>query len=327
MTSERVALYFDFENVVLSRYRKVHGQAHTTRDWEATKDGRPPVEAIMDRIATARVEVAPFIDFAASFGTVTLKRAYADWTSPFMAGYGQDFGLHAVELVQMFRVSNRKNAADIRLAIDAVEDVVRQDHLTHVVFVSADSDFAPLAQRCRRLGKHVVGIGTGGPTSIYLARACDEYHPIDSVPGLTEPERVADESPEDFRPSAARADQDMDAPQLQEPDLRPADAGMLLERALRYGHERSDADWMTAAFIKSFMQRMDPLFNEKTLGFRRFSSFLEAHGDIAEVEHTTTGTLCAFDRHCAVSLTRTTALRRDGESLLAMSEVISTFVL
>ena len=291
MASERVALYFDFENVVLSRYRKVHGQAHTTRDWEATKNGQLPDPEILGRIAAARVEVAPFVDFAASFGTVTLKRAYADWTSPFMAGYGQDFGLHAVELVQMFRVSNRKNAADIRLAIDAVEDVVRQDHLTHVVFVSADSDFAPLAQRCRRLGKHVVGIGTGGPSSIYLARACDEYHPIESVPGLTEPTAIESETPEVPPPDDAATHPRVDEPQALVPELRPADAEMLLERALRYGHERSDAEWLTAAGIKSFMQRMDPLFNEKTLGYRRFSSFLEAHHEIAEVEHTEGGHL------------------------------------
>lgn len=291
MAFERVALYFDFENVVLSRYRKVHGQAHTTRDWEATRNGQHADPEILNRIAAARVEVAPFMDFAASFGTVTLKRAYADWTSPFMAGYGQDFGLHAVELVQMFRVSNRKNAADIRLAIDAVEDVVRQDHLTHVVFVSADSDFAPLAQRCRRLGKHVVGIGTGGPSSIYLARACDEYHPIESVPGFTEPEAVGDETPEAPQSPDPAVGQPADAAHSQEPTLKPADAGMLLERALRYGHERSDADWLAAAGVKSFMQRMDPLFNEKTLGYRRFSGFLQAHPDIAEVEHTEGGHL------------------------------------
>lgn len=290
MASERVALYFDFENVVLSRYRKVHGQAQTTRDWEATKDDRVASAEIVDRITEARVEVAPFVDFAASFGTVTLKRAYADWTSPFMSGYGQDFGLHAVELVQMFRVSNRKNAADVRLAIDAVEDVVRQEHLTHVVFVSADSDFAPLAQRCRRLGKHVVGIGTGGPTSIYLARACDEYHAIESVPGFTELDGAAAEATPASVSRAVGVDgSGVDEPQLQEPDLRPADAVMLLERALRYGHDRSDNDWLAAASVKSFMQRMDPLFNEKTLGYHRFSGFIEAHSDIAEVRHTDVG--------------------------------------
>lgn len=290
MASERVALYFDFENVVLNRYSKVHGQGQTTRDWEATKDGRSTSAEVVDRIAAARVEVAPFVDFAASFGTVTLKRAYADWTSPFMSGYGQDFGLHAVELVQMFRVSNRKNAADIRLAIDAVEDVVRQENLTHVVFVSADSDFAPLAQRCRRLGKHVVGIGTGGPTSIYLARACDEYHSIESVPGFTELGAAADEAnPESVSLAMGVDGPGIDEQKLQEPHLRPADAVMLLERALRYGHDRSDNDWLPATSIKSFMQRMDPLFNEKTLGYRRFSGFIEAHSDIAEVRHTDAG--------------------------------------
>ncbi|GAA3632418.1 hypothetical protein GCM10022200_14160 [Microbacterium awajiense] len=175
-----------------SQYRKIFGQAQTTRDWDATKDGRTPDPEVVERIARARVAVTPFVDFATSFGTVTLKRAYADWTSPFTSGYGQELGLHAVELVQMVRVTNRKNAADIRLAIDAVEDVVSQAHLTHVVFVSADSDFAPLARRCRRLGKHVIGIGTGGPTSIYLPRACESSTRV-SVPGPAEHEEIEDD--------------------------------------------------------------------------------------------------------------------------------------
>jgi hypothetical protein len=111
-----VALYFDFENVMLSRYSKVHGEGQTTRDWEATKDGRVTITEIVDRIAEARVEVAPFVDFAASFGTVTLKRANADWTSPFMSADGQDFGLHAVEPEPRGRHPPLRSMVGIRVA-------------------------------------------------------------------------------------------------------------------------------------------------------------------------------------------------------------------
>ena len=47
-------------------------------------------------------------------------------------------------------------------AVDAVEDMFRLPDLTHVVIVAGDSDYVPLAQRCKRLGRFVVGVGVAG---------------------------------------------------------------------------------------------------------------------------------------------------------------------
>jgi hypothetical protein len=47
-----------------------------------------------------------------------------------------------------------------RLAVDAVEDMFRLPDLTHVVIVAGDSDYIALAQRCRRLGRYVVSVGS-----------------------------------------------------------------------------------------------------------------------------------------------------------------------
>jgi hypothetical protein len=60
----------------------------------------------------------------------------------------------------------------------------RLPDLTHVVIVAGDSDYVPLAQRCKRLGRYVVGVGVAGSTAKSLAAACDEFEAYDSLPGV-----------------------------------------------------------------------------------------------------------------------------------------------
>ena len=47
----------------------------------------------------------------------------------------------------------------IRLAVDAVEDLVQHSDISHVVFVAGDSDYVPLAQRCKRIIRLKDGLG------------------------------------------------------------------------------------------------------------------------------------------------------------------------
>ena len=85
------------------------------------------------------------------------------------AAYKHQLTDRAVDLVQLFATSGTKNGADIRLAIDAVEDLLRHSDITHVVIVGGDSDYIPLAQRCKRMGRFVVGIGVASSTSRALS--------------------------------------------------------------------------------------------------------------------------------------------------------------
>ena len=50
-------------------------------------------------------------------------------------------------------------------------------------------------------------------------------------------------------------------------------------RAIRVGLQKSDDDWVYAAGVKSQMQRMDPAFKEKSLGFTTFREFVESRSD------------------------------------------------
>ena len=173
-----------------------------------------------------------------------------------------------------------------------------------MVIVAGDSDYIALAQRCRRLGLYVVGVGVAASTSKALAAACDELVTYDALPGIT----PADASPPPAaqtaggpgereqpggappargsrrarRPAAAVTDEtDPDAEDPQQA------ATKLLERALRLGQEKDDADWLHSSAVKSQMRRMDPSFSEKALGYRSFSDFVKSREAVAELDEAT----------------------------------------
>jgi hypothetical protein len=278
----RVAVYLDFDNIVISRYDQIHGRN------SFQKDKAKGLDQHSERLDRATVDVGAILDFASSFGTLVLTRAYADWSADINAGYRGQLVARAVDLVQLFpAAAYGKNGADIRLAVDAVEDMFRLPDLTHVVIVAGDSDYIPLAQRCKRLGRYVVGIGVAGASSRALAAACEEFVVYDALPGVL---------PLDREPTAAGADPPKrrggrtKAAQAEEPEPPDAQAAAtaLLRRALQIGLEKDDVDWLHNSAVKAQMRRMDPSFSERSLGFRSFSDFLRSRSDVVELDETST---------------------------------------
>ncbi len=271
----RVAVYLDFDNIVISRYDQVNGRS------SFQKDKAKGLDKHEDRLKRATVDVGAIIDFASSFGTLVLTRAYADWSAEVNTGYREQLVGRAVDLVQLFpAAAYGKNGADIRLAVDTVEDMFRLPDLTHVVIVAGDSDYIPLAQRCKRLGRYVVGVGVAGSSSRALAAACDEFVIYDALPGVPVPEPEMEPAP---KARGTKADDE----EPRGPDPQAAATG-LLTRALRIGTEKEDDDWLHNSAVKAQMKRMDPSFSEKSLGFKSFSDFLRSRTDIVELDESST---------------------------------------
>ncbi|MDT5113511.1 MAG: hypothetical protein QOE04_817 [Mycobacterium sp.] len=277
----RVAVYLDFDNIVISRYDQVNGRNSFQKDKASGLES--------ERLERATVDVGAIIDFASSFGTMVLTRAYADWSADVNAGYRGQLVGRAVDLVQLFpAAAYGKNGADIRLAVDAVEDMFRLPDLTHVVVVAGDSDYIALAQRCKRLGRYVVGIGVAGASSRALASACDEFVTYDALPGVPvfEPDpEPAKKAPAKKRSSRPAQSTEPDEPEPPDPQ---ASASALLQRALQIGLEKDDADWLHNSQVKAQMKRMDPSFSEKALGFKSFSDFLRSRSDLVELDESST---------------------------------------
>ncbi|MCI2957063.1 NYN domain-containing protein [Agromyces atrinae] len=275
----RVAVYIDFDNIVISRYDQVHRRGAFQKDGaRSVTTGAKPADDLGKRVEEATVDLGAVLDYASSFGTVAISRAYADWSAPINANYRKQLVERAVDLVQLFPVvASMKNGADIRLAVDVIEDLMRLPDLTHVVIVAGDSDYISLAQRAKVLGRYVIGIGVAGATSRALASACNEFASYDALPGV-EPLPAASPAPTtDSEPSKR-------APKTRKERSAQDAAGDLLERAIRLGVAKNDEEWQGSGAVKNQMLRMDPTFEERALGFSSFSGFVKSQSARVELD-------------------------------------------
>ena len=278
----QVAVYIDFDNIVMSRYDELHGR-QAFRDDNAGK--RNPEAFIRQRLTEARVDISAIMDYASSFGTVSISRSYADWSSAVNASYAEDLLRSSVDLVQMFPVTGSKNGADIRLAIDVIDDLARFPYLSHVLIVAGDSDYMSLAQRCRRLGRAVIGVGAAKSVGRFFKAACDEFRFYGNLPGVI--------------------DARVEAPLTVNPNLSSdSDAPTLIVRAAQLLAAKGADEWLDIGGLKAQMLRLDPTFDETAMGFRGFTNFLRARPEMVETrwpDGVPGGQVRLTDKYAAVS--------------------------
>jgi uncharacterized LabA/DUF88 family protein len=183
-------------------------------------------------------------------GKVQLRRAYADWRR-----YPQYVAPLAESSIDMIMApaygSSKKNATDIRLAIDALELVFTRPEIGTYILLSGDSDFSTLVIKLKEYGKYVIGVGIRESSSDLLVMNCDEYYSYNALAGLV---RTGSE----------------DAAGRQDPWELVSEA---IQRMQRNG------DVMRADRLKQVMQDIDSTFDEKNLGMSKFSRFVtEAAG-------------------------------------------------
>jgi len=178
-------------------------------------------------------------------GKVAVQRAYADWRR--YPQYIVPLSEASIDLIFAPAFgSNKKNATDIRLAIDALELVFTRPEIGTYILLSGDSDFSSLVIKLKEYGKYVIGVGIRESSSDLLIQNCDEYYSYNELAGLT---KVADETGERRDPWDLVVD-------------------AVLEMKKRNDVMRSDR-------LKQVMQEIDPGFDEKNVGMSRFSKFVD----------------------------------------------------
>ena len=144
-------MFVDFEHLVLGAVKELPDQANPA-----------PYEALTR--------------LCRGYGNASVRRAYADWANPLFGGHQEDLAMNGVDLIQVARVGiQNKNAADIRMAVDAMETLIVHPEVSVFILVSGDGDYSPLVQRLREFGKWVVGVGTEANASRKLVSVCSEY--------------------------------------------------------------------------------------------------------------------------------------------------------
>ncbi len=215
--------------------------------------GETPAEqqlaVLIDVENTGLQSIQWLFDQISDIGRIIVKRAYADWS---IARGNRDQLLElGVEPVHLFRSrGGGKNSSDILLTIDAIE-LLHQSPVDTFVIVSSDSDFVPLVSKLRAAGKIVIGAGYEATTSRTLVISCDRYFYLDQS---------------DKVPSTTRSRQN---------EKQGAQVDMLLRRAVRAASD--DQGRVVGSRLSLTLQRLDPSFDYRTLGYSTFIKFLEAY--------------------------------------------------
>ncbi len=177
-------------------------------------------------------------------GKVAVSRAYADWRRYHQ--YIVPLSESSIDLIFAPAFgTNKKNATDIRLAIDAMELVFTRPEIGTFILLSGDSDFSMLVIKLKEYGKYVIGVGIRESASDLLIQNCDEYFSYSDLAGLTK----------ESEPASTQKD----------PWQLVGEAVALMTR---------EGDVMRSDRLKQVMQQIDPNFDEKNAGFSRFSKFV-----------------------------------------------------
>ncbi|HEY5022251.1 MAG TPA: NYN domain-containing protein [Gemmatimonadaceae bacterium] len=177
-------------------------------------------------------------------GKVAVQRAYADWRR--YPQYVVPLTESSIDLIFATAYgSAKKNATDIRLAIDAIELVFTRPEIGTFILLSGDSDFSSLVIKLKEYGKYVIGVGIRESSSDLLVQNCDEYYSYNALAGLVK---------------------------SSEEEVVKRDPWELVSEAIT--RMKRNGDVMRADRLKQVMQQIDSSFDEKNLGMSKFSRFV-----------------------------------------------------
>lgn len=189
-------------------------------------------------------ELRNFLNSDIVRGKVSVQRAYADWRR--YPQYIVPLSEASIDLIFAPAYgSSKKNATDIRLAIDALELVFTRPEIGTYILLSGDSDFSSLVLKLKEYGKYIIGVGLQESSSELLVQNCDEYYSYNSLSGLTAAEEM---------------------------ETRSHDPWQLVEKAVARMDDRDDV--MRSDRLKQVMLEFDSGFDEKDHGFSKFNRFL-----------------------------------------------------
>jgi uncharacterized protein (TIGR00288 family) len=213
-------------------------------------DDSTRLAVLIDADNTSAKLIKEMFEELAAYGTITVKRAYGDWTNPHLSGWREVLLGNAISPQQQFAYTSGKNATDSALIIDAM-DLLYSGNVDGFAIVSSDSDFTPLATRLRESGKRVIGVGQRKTPKAFV-EACEKFVFLEVLAGGAAEPAV----------EAAKDDQ-------------PRPIQSVLTKALNKV-DTDDEDWASLSALGNHLNRTDPSFDSRSYGFGKLGDLVKA---------------------------------------------------
>ena len=194
---------------------------------------------------------------ASALGTITVKRVYGHFASSSMNSWQALVHEHALTPVHVPPAAVKKNATDMKLAIEAM-DLLHRGQLEGFCIASSDSDFTTLASRIREDGISVYGFGEKKASTGWV-RACDRFFYCDLL--LAEERQENHEGPS---AKAAKKPPSKTAPRLPRDEIFAAIEDV-----------SGDDGWAHLGPVGQILFKRMPDFDPRNYGFRKLVDLME----------------------------------------------------
>ena len=268
--NDNIAIYLDFENLAISA-----DEAYPSKE-------RP-------------LQIGPIVDFINSKGNVCLKKAYGNWNIPIFRQYQQMLIESGFELIHLPATTSRgKNGADVKMAVDVMENMELVKFINIFIIGSGDTDFIPLIQRIRARGKKVILIGFDHSVGTLVKKNCSEYKSLEELIGKPEKDSLSSDLAEDIEISQGR------------------------NLLVRYISTMGTDSPVVLTNLKIGLLRLEPSFSERKFGFNSFMDFIRSFmGDIVEnIEQVQQGKHLVYFTRKELSLSKESNVFHNAKSFL-----------
>ena len=234
-----------------------------TEEFEDIK--RRKIALLIDGDNAQPILIEKILTETGKYGLSTIRRIYGDWTTPNMNGWKETLNNLAIQPIQQFSFTVRKNSTDSAMIIDAM-DILHGGLVEGFCIVSSDSDYTRLATRIRESGIFVMGIGEQKTPKSFV-NACNVFiyteiltHEDFNIKNKTKPKfpLVEDEIAKTLIPI---------------PLLKEAH-----EMAIR------EDGWAHLGTMGDYLRQLDPGFDPRTYGYKQLSQLIKAHPDLFELK-------------------------------------------
>ncbi|WP_448533939.1 NYN domain-containing protein [Parathermosynechococcus lividus] len=157
----KTAILYDIENLVFLQGQRLDPQQVSER-------------VRLDNILETVNNTVPL-------GKVLVQRAYGNWMNHVLQTFSPQLDQLKIERVAVYgRNRDQRNAADIQLALDAIDTIHQYPEINTFVLVSGDGGFGSIALKLRDYGKTVIGCAYRDSASDSLQRVCHHFILLDT---------------------------------------------------------------------------------------------------------------------------------------------------
>ena len=241
---------------------------------------------------------------ANNLGDVVYKRIYGNWTTPQMASWRNTILDNAIQPIQQYSNTIRKNSSDSALIIDTM-DLLYKSNLDGFCIVSSDSDFTRLASRLRESQKYVLGMGESKTPRSFIS-ACNKFLYLDVLWEEAEEQEADDIEPTEHSDAAPEPKTDAVKPEKAETEAHPVethpdepesehmttppeqrsaagkttpgkDFSTIRQALIKLTEENSDDNgWIFSGTLGNLLSKQFSDFDVRNFGYKKFVPFIES---------------------------------------------------